>query len=49
MTDDRLERYSRGWLDAAEAAAVEEHLLDCQQCCMRLAPGDRTVVVLCRG
>jgi hypothetical protein len=45
-TDDNLELYGAGRLDAEEGARIEEHLLACDQCCARVAPSDETVVVL---
>jgi len=41
IDEDTLERYAMNRLPEAEAAAVEEHLLVCQDCQDRLAGIDR--------
>jgi anti-sigma factor RsiW len=42
VPDDWLDQYSRGTLDAARLAQVEEHLLICEQCRERLTKLDDT-------
>jgi putative zinc finger protein len=42
VPDEWLDQYSRGTLDGARLAQVEEHLLICEQCCERLTKLDDT-------
>jgi anti-sigma factor ChrR (cupin superfamily) len=42
VPDDWLEQYSKGTLEAARLAQVEEHLLICEQCRERLTKLDDT-------
>lgn len=42
ITDECLERYSRGALEEPALADVEEHLLICEQCRQRLNNFDDT-------
>lgn len=42
VTDECLEQYSRGILEASRLAEVEEHLLICENCCERLTRLDDT-------
>ena len=40
VSDEWLDKYSRGTLEAAHLGQVEEHLLICEQCCERLTKLD---------
>jgi hypothetical protein len=40
VSDDWLEQYSKGGLEASRLAEVEEHLLICEHCCERLTKLD---------
>lgn len=40
VADERLAKYSKGLLDEPELGEVEEHLLICEQCRMRLTEFD---------
>jgi anti-sigma factor RsiW len=40
VPDDRLENYSRGLLQEPQLGEVEEHLLICERCRMRLTEFD---------
>jgi hypothetical protein len=42
VPEDWLEQYSKGTLEAARLAQVEEHLLICEHCCARLTKMDNT-------
>jgi WD40 repeat protein/predicted Ser/Thr protein kinase len=47
---DELTAFDRGQLDAAERAAVEEHVATCDACCLRLdAVGDDDLIALLRA
>jgi anti-sigma factor RsiW len=40
VSDEWLDKYSRGTLEATHLGQVEEHLLICEQCCERLTKLD---------
>jgi anti-sigma factor RsiW len=46
VSDDSLELYSMDRLPDPEAAKVEEHLLICEECCVRLTRRDEFIQVL---
>ena len=46
VSPEQLELYSMGRLEAAQAAALEEHLLVCEECCERLAQTEDFIAIL---